>query len=98
METRTFTEEQISSIMYDNGIYDEETGNETIYEIVSQETVSFDQEKNHLSVEYVIHEIATGKYFKATLGQSPWYLQSEYNAKEIWEEVTPKKITTVTYN
>lgn len=98
METRTFTEEQVSSIIAFNGIFDEETGNEALYEIVSEETVSFDQEKNHLSVEYVILENATGKYFKATLGQSPWYLQSEYNAKEVWKEVTPKETTTITYN
>ncbi len=97
METRTFTEEQIRSIMYEEGIYD--TKNEIkLYTIVSEKIIDSDQSKNSTQHEYVIKEISSGKYFKAVLGDSPWIKQDMVNAKQIWHEVKPTTRTIIEYN
>lgn len=90
-----FTRDEVSSIMYEDGISDEE-GNE-IYITVEEDIVSSDTEKGSIEIEYVIKEVATGKFYKATLGKSPWYKQGEHNAKQTWTEVKAKKTTKITY-
>lgn len=64
---------------------------------MATEQVSFDSEKSSVEIEYVIFDHDAKKYYKATLGRSQWYLQDEYNAKEIWREVVPYEVKTTHY-
>ena len=93
---RKFTEEEIHDLMYDGAVTTEEDDN-LIFEVVKEDIVDFDTEKSSTTIEYVIKECATNKYYKARLTQSQWYLQDEYNCKEVWVEVKPKKIVTEVY-
>ena len=88
---REFTIEEIQELTYDDCICDD-NGNEIFY-VVHKETVYFDKEKSSSDVEYVIKEVATGKFYKSELNDSVWIGQDEYNAEQKWHEV--KKITKV---
>lgn len=91
-----FTSDEILAIMYEGGIYDEEGENE-VYTTVQEDIISKDTEKGSVEIEYVIQEVATGKFFKAILGESPWYKQQEHNAAQPWNEVKAKKTTKTVY-
>ncbi len=93
---RVFTEEEIQDLMHFGTVTTEED-DEPIFEVVKEDVVDFDTEKSAITIEYVIKECATNKHYKARLKQSQWYLQDEYNCKEIWVEVKPKKIITEVY-
>ena len=88
------TEEQVNQILYEDCVYD---GGNELYEVVHWKITDNDSEKNSVRKEFVICENATGKFFKASLGESPWNGQSAANAKEEWEEVKQKKVTKITY-
>jgi hypothetical protein len=68
-----------------------------LYETVSEKQVEFDQEKSSVTLKYVIKDVETGKCYSAHLGKSPWYMQEEFNAKQTWKEVKPKKIEIIDY-
>jgi hypothetical protein len=91
-----FTEEEISSIMYEGGVYDE-AGEKLMFETVSEEVTGTDQEKGRVEYEYVIKEISTGKFYSATLAQSPWWKQGQVNATEEWSEVKPEIVKKTVY-
>jgi hypothetical protein len=91
-----FNEEQIDNIMYDGGIYDENT-KELLYQTVDEEIIDTDTEKSSTTIAFVVKEISTGKFFSAELDQSPWCMQKEYNAKTEWEEVKPEKVMKTIY-
>ena len=90
-----FTQDEVSSIMYEDGIYDEE--GELLFLTIEEDIVSRDSEKNSIQIDYVIQEVATGKFYSATLGKSPWIGQEKANAEESWVEVKAKKKTITTY-
>jgi len=92
---RVFTKEEINDIMYNGEVRDGEDN--LLFEGVKEKIKSFDREKNSTSIEYVIKECSTGKYYMANLCQSSWYLQDEYNCKEIWQEVKRKKVVKYKY-
>lgn len=96
MLNKIFTEEEIKALMYEGAITTEED-DDPIFEVVKEDIIDFDREKNSTTIEYVIKECATSRYYKATLNQSQWYLQDEYNCKEEWAEVIPVEITTTVY-
>lgn len=77
-----FTESEIGFIMHEGGVWGGD--DEIIFETVSEKIIDFDTEKSSANVKYTIKEVATGKKYTAVLGQSPWYLQGEHNAKQIW--------------
>lgn len=90
-----FTKKEISSIMCEDGVYDK---NENLmFETVSKEVTDTDQEKGRVEYEVVIQEISTGKFYAASLAESPWWKQDEANAKEEWHEVKPKTIKKTVY-
>lgn len=91
-----FTEEEISSIMHEGGVYDED-GEKLIFETVSEEVTDTDQEKGRVEYEYVIKEVSTGKFYSATLAESPWWKQGQVNAAESWSEVKPKIVKKTVY-
>lgn len=68
-----------------------------LFEWVDDRILSSDQEKSSTTRQVVIKEVATGKYYKATLGESPWRGQEEANEKEEWKEVFPKETVIITY-
>ena len=82
------TEEQVDDILNEEHIYD--NNDVLLYEVCNMEQISFDRGKGSVTYKVVIKEISTNKYYQALLKQSEWYLQSEYNHKEDWIEVTPK--------
>jgi hypothetical protein len=90
-----FTEEQISSIMNEDGVYDKDEN--LVFETISKEVTGTDQEKGRVEYEYVIKEIPTGKFYSASLSTSPWWKQDEANAEEEWREVKPKTIKKTVY-
>jgi len=91
-----FTEDQIEELIC-YGYVNTDDDEETLYEVVHEETVSFDKEKSSADIEYVVKELSTGKFYKATLLNSQWYGQNEYNARQEWKEVFPHKETITTY-
>lgn len=90
-----FTVEQVQSIMYEDGVFDKDDN--MLFRTVDEDIVGTDQEKGSSKIEYVIEELATGKFYKATLGKSPWYKQDEHNAEQPWVEVKAKKTTKTVY-
>ena len=90
------TEDEVSSILWDDGVYDEVKGEET-YSVVKKKIISNNQEKGSVDYEIVIKEMATGKFYKGYLGDSPWWKQSEANGKTEWKEVKKKKKTKIVY-
>lgn len=82
------TKDQVEEIMCEECIKDED-GN-LLFELLQMKIVSFDQEKCSVDKEFIIEEIKTGKTYKGILGESPWYLQDEYNANVEWIEITKK--------
>ena len=85
-----FTEIELESIMWEDGLWDENEENK-IFSTINKKIISTDQEKNSVQKQFTIQHIESGRYFSATLGESPWYMQGEYNAKQPWYEVFPKK-------
>jgi hypothetical protein len=96
-KTLKFTSGQISEIMYEGGITDKK-GENDLFTTISKTVVDRDQEKNSVELDVVIKEIATGKYYKATLGKSPWWKQDQHNAEQPWVEVKPKKVTKTIFS
>jgi len=99
--SKKFTERQTMDIMYEGGVWSEpteenENGIQT-FETIQEEIISTDSEKGSSDHYYVIEEVATGKYFSATLGQSPWCDQDRVNAEANWREVKRKEVTTIVY-
>lgn len=86
------TEEQVKQIIYDGAAYeeDDEDLENALYTVVSQKIVSHDREKNSSDVLYVIRDEKTKKKYTATLLDSVWCGQDEYNAQAEWEEVITK--------
>lgn len=95
MNNLGLTEEQVQDLMYEMDANDE--GDNCICEFISKKFVSNDAEKSHVDYKIVVKQISTGKFFKAVLGESPWYMQSEHNASQTWTEVKPKETKTVEY-
>ena len=88
-----FNKKEVEQIMCDGGIYD---GNEELYEVVMEKITSNDREKNSVTTNYVIHELKTGKFYSASLSDSPWCMQDEVNASVEWKEVYEhKEVKTV---
>lgn len=83
---RKFTEQELNDIMYEEGVYTDD--NETVFEVVSEKIISFDKEKNTVYREFIIKEIATGKFYKAELIDSPWIGMDDYNLNVEWVEVS----------
>lgn len=95
-----FTERQIEEIMYDGATYiggDRDDPNAEVYTTMEKKIISNDSEKNSVERRFVIKEKSTGKFFSAVLGESPWYQQMKYNAKQPWKEVFAKKVTITKY-
>ena len=92
---RKFTREEISSIQYDGGVYDDD--GEFVFEVVHEKVVDTDMEKSSVDVEFVIKELSTGKYYKAVLLDSQWIGQDAHNIALPWVEVVQKPITTFEY-
>lgn len=92
-----FTEEEVSSILYDGGIWDEDTQKDSFI-VVSEKIIDHDTEKSSVTKRIVIKEISTDKSYAAELGKSRWIHQEEYNAKVEWKEVKPRKVTNVEYD
>lgn len=91
-----FTEEEVSQIMYEDGVYDEDT-EDILFVVVSEKIIDSDTEKSSITKRYIIEDKSNGKFYAGELGKSPWYMQGEYNAKEEWVEVKPKQITKTVY-
>lgn len=88
-----FSKDEISSIMYDDGISDE-NGN-ALYTVVQAEVIDNDSEKNRITRRFVIKDEQTGLFYCSTLDESPWYKQAEANANSEWYEVKAyQKIVT----
>ena len=94
-EKRTFSKEQANSILYDEGIYDD--NGDTLYSVVESNVTYTDQEKNRVEYSIVIKEESTGKFFSGCLADSPWWKQAEANAEEVWERVIPYTVTVTKY-
>jgi hypothetical protein len=90
-----FTEKEIKKLTSNGCILDE--NNNTLYDVVKTEVVDIDREKNSNDVEYIILEIASGKYYRGILLDSNWIGQNKYNASVRWEEVIRKEIKTYKY-
>lgn len=90
-----FTEEELIYIMFEKGLYNNE--NECLFETVYQEVTDTDQEHASVQRDYVIKETATGKFYKASLGESPWIDQDRVNAQVEWTEVFPYQETVTKY-
>ena len=88
-----FNEEQVGQIMYDGVVYDNE---KKILRVVMEKMTDNDQEKNSVTTNYVIQEIETGKFYTASLSESPWCDQAQANASVEWREVYEhKEVKTV---
>lgn len=83
------TEEDVSTLLYDTSIYDADDNE--IWIRTSNRILGVDHEKNSSEHSVTIQNVATGKKYKAVLGQSQWWKQSEENFKVEWEEVIPRK-------
>ncbi len=92
---RKFTEEEINSIIYEDGLDDEDQN--PIFETVHQEMIYADTEKSSTTWEIVIKDLNTGVFYKAELGKSPWIGQDKANTEKKWTEVKPKKRTITVY-
>jgi hypothetical protein len=90
-----FTLEQTKEILYEDGIYTE--NGDPVFTVVSEEIVGTDQDKNHIDKEVVVKEHSTGKFYKAVIGESPWYKQMEHNSTKEWIEVRPYTVTITKY-
>jgi hypothetical protein len=91
---KKFTKEEINYILHDGGLYSEDDEIE-LFRVVKKKLYDHDTEKGSVTFDVVIKEIATKKFYKARLTESQWYLQDEYNAKEVWTEV--KRVKKVKY-
>ena len=91
-----FNEEEISNIKYEEGVYDNITENQ-LFEVISEKIVDTDLEKSSSDVKFVIRELLTDKFYTATILDSMWNGEAEYNSKIEWIEVKPKTKTIVTY-
>ena len=91
-----FTEEQISNLPSSGKIRDD--NGEILFIVVDQKIESFDKGKSAADVVYIIKELSTGKFYKATLMDSEWHGQDEYNANQSWTEVYPYEETVTSYS
>jgi hypothetical protein len=96
METRKFTKDQASDIMYSGCVMDD-LGQNELYTVVSEDITDTDSEKSRVSTTYVIKEVSTDKFFMAELTESPWYKQAQANAEEVWHQVIPYSVTVTKY-
>ena len=95
MNNLGLTQEQVTGLLYEESVHDK--NDNEIFDFVSKKFVSNDTEKSHVDYKITIKEVATGKYWQAVLGESPWYLQDKHNAEQTWVEVKPKEIKTINY-
>ena len=95
-ETPTFTEEDVCELTSRYGGTYNEDGDE-IFSVVKHKITDVDQEKSSSQIEVAIKENASGRFFKATLGESPWWKQGQVNAGQKWSEVFKKTKKVVTF-
>lgn len=72
------------------------------YKVVDKELTDNDTEKGSCDYDVVIEEynedeIKTGNFYKANLGESPWHMQGEVNAEQVWKKVERKSKMTYYY-
>ena len=93
---KKFNEEELSQIFCDEGVYDE--NGEAIFEVVEEQQTYIDLEKGYIKNNYVVKEIATGKFFKGEgFTQTSDDFLFERNVKIQWQEVFPYAETVTRY-
>lgn len=95
MNNLGLTEEQVNDLLYENSVLDE--NEEESFQFISKKFYRNDTEKSHVDYTVVIKDCKSGKFYKAILGESPWYLQEESNANQEWTEVKPKRRVKTDY-
>lgn len=95
MLKRVFNEDEINQILYDGGLYDVDGNCE--FEVIKNEIIKFNKEKSSCEKEIVIKELSSGKLYEATLNDSQWIGQDEYNIMQKWFEVENLEMLTCKY-
>lgn len=95
IETRQFTKEQGSGLLYGEGISD--SNGRELYVVVEDKVTDTDREKNIVRHSIVVEELETGKFFRGELSDSPWWKQAEANAEVVWDQVIPYTVTITKY-
>lgn len=97
MNNLGLAEEEVSELFYGNNIFKDKECEKLKYKFVKKTFVYADSEKSAVDYLVTIQEVSTGDYFQARLGESPWYMQNEHNANQIWRKVNPKTKQEVEY-
>ena len=91
-----FSKEDILDIMYEGGVWDQETDNQT-FETVQDKVDYTDLEKGYQDHECVIREIATDKFYAATIKSNIDEVTVRGEWKEVQAKTVTQTITTTTY-
>jgi hypothetical protein len=91
MNNLGLTIEQVSDLFYEEDVYADSERKELLFEFIDKKPIDFDTEKSSATYLVTILDAKSGIKYQATLAQSQWYKQSEANAEENWEVVTPLK-------
>lgn len=86
MNNLGLTEEQVSELLHENDIWDEEEEN-IIYKFIDKKYTGHYTEKGRVDFIVTIENVETKKRYKAELSESPWYRQHEFNSEQTWEEI-----------
>ena len=100
MNNLNLSEEQVMHAMLGDDVYgDPGTPDEddVLFERVAEKVMSIDLEKASIHKDVIIKEVATGKFFRAQLGESLWHGQNEHNHQQQWREVEPTEVTITEY-
>lgn len=86
MNNLNLTEEQVEILLDEESSIRDENKN-ILFEFISKEYSRHDIEKSSVSFNITIRDVKTNKKYIAELSESPWYMQSEANAEQTWEEI-----------